>query len=86
MQASQISRKMVGTRQKILVEGFSRKSELQMQGRTENNRVVNFTSSDVLPGQFVEVEITEALNNSLRGELVSQSGLIEDHNNSLSTH
>jgi tRNA-2-methylthio-N6-dimethylallyladenosine synthase len=57
-----------------------------MQGRTENNRVVNFTSSDVLPGQFVEVEITEALNNSLRGELVSQSGLIEDHNNSLSTH
>ncbi|MFT4651015.1 MAG: tRNA-2-methylthio-N6-dimethylallyladenosine synthase [Polaribacter sp.] len=71
MQASQISRKMVGTKQKILVEGFSRKSELQMQGRTENNRVVNFTSSDVLPGQFVDVEITEALNNSLRGELIT---------------
>jgi tRNA-2-methylthio-N6-dimethylallyladenosine synthase len=71
MQASQISRKMVGTQQKILVEGFSRKSELQMQGRTENNRVVNFTSSDVLPGQFVDVKITEALNNSLRGELIS---------------
>mgnify|MGYP006076795535 CR=1 FL=1 len=70
-QASQISRKMIGTRQKILVEGVSRKSEFEMQGRTENNRVVNFPSSDALPGQFIEVKILDALNNSLRGEVIN---------------
>lgn len=70
-QASQISRNMVGARQTILVEGISRKSKLEMQGRTENNRVVNFPASGAAPGQFIEVQITEALNNSLRGEVIN---------------
>jgi tRNA-2-methylthio-N6-dimethylallyladenosine synthase len=71
MQASQISRKMVGTRQRILVEGTSRKSEEEMQGRTENNRVVNFAGTEIKPGQFIDVTITAALNNSLRGEIIA---------------
>jgi tRNA-2-methylthio-N6-dimethylallyladenosine synthase len=70
MQASQISRKMVGTKQRILIEGTSRKSEEEMQGRTENNRVVNFKGAGVKSGQFIDVTITAALNNSLRGEFV----------------
>ncbi len=68
--ASEISHHMVGTVQNILVEGHSRKDEKILSGRTENNRVVNFEGSDELIGQFVEVEITEALNNSLRGQLL----------------
>lgn len=70
-QASQISMKMVGTRQTILVEGASRKSEAEMQGRTENNRVVNFAGTEVKSGQFIDVKITAALNNSLRGDIVA---------------
>ena len=66
-QANLISQNMVGTTQKILVEGPSRKSEQQMSGRTENNRVVNFNGSDALVGQFIDVDITQALNNSLQG-------------------
>ncbi|MFV2032573.1 MAG: tRNA (N6-isopentenyl adenosine(37)-C2)-methylthiotransferase MiaB [Gammaproteobacteria bacterium] len=66
-QASQIARKMVGTTQSVLVEGHSRKSERQLSGRTENNRVVNFPAPESLIGHFADVRITEALNNSLRG-------------------
>ena len=66
-QANLISQNMVGTTQKILVEGPSRKSAQQMSGRTENNRVVNFTASDALVGQFIDVDIIQALNNSLKG-------------------
>ncbi|MEM9257574.1 MAG: tRNA (N6-isopentenyl adenosine(37)-C2)-methylthiotransferase MiaB [Pseudomonadota bacterium] len=66
--AGEISRAMVGTRQRILVNGVSKKDPGQLQGRTENNRPVNFTATDHgLIGQFVEVSITEALPNSLRG-------------------
>ncbi|RLA07695.1 MAG: tRNA (N6-isopentenyl adenosine(37)-C2)-methylthiotransferase MiaB, partial [Gammaproteobacteria bacterium] len=68
-QAMQISRKMVGTTQTILVEGFSRKSDAEMSGRTENNRVVNFAGDESLAGQFIDVEITAALNNSLKGTI-----------------
>ena len=68
-QTNQISRKMVGSRQTLLVEGYSRKSDAELCGRTENNRVVNFTGADNLIGQFIEVEITRALNNSLKGIL-----------------
>jgi tRNA-2-methylthio-N6-dimethylallyladenosine synthase len=68
--AQQIGRQMVGTKQKILVSGFSRKNPGQLQGRTENNRVVNFTSSDTgLIGGFVDVIVRESLVNSMRGEL-----------------
>ena len=68
-QANSISRNMVGTSQRILVEGYSRKSDQELSGRTENNRVVNFVGPNELIGQFVEVEITQALNNSLKGTL-----------------
>ncbi|AGA89510.1 tRNA-N(6)-(isopentenyl)adenosine-37 thiotransferase enzyme MiaB [Thioflavicoccus mobilis 8321] len=68
-QAQAISRRMVGTRQRILVEGPARKDPRQLAGRTENNRVVNFSAPGHLVGQFVDVTITEALPNSLRGEL-----------------
>ena len=71
--ASEISRNMVGTVQTILVEGESKKNPLQMTGRTENNRVVNFTAHPRLAGQFVDVVITEALPNSLRGRVVEAS-------------
>ena len=72
-QATHISRAMVGSVQKILVEGPSRKDPHQLSGRTENNRVVNFTAHPRLVGEFVNVLITEALPNSLRGEMVSTS-------------
>ena len=68
--AIEISRRMVGTRQTLLITGVSKKDPGQLQGRTENNRVVNFsTDNHQLIGQFAEVEITEALPNSLRGVL-----------------
>lgn len=68
--AAEISRNMIGTRQKILVEGASRKNPRELCGRTENNRVVNFQGPPSLVGYFAEVVITEALPNSLRGRLV----------------
>jgi tRNA-2-methylthio-N6-dimethylallyladenosine synthase len=67
--AAEISSQMVGTIQTILVEGQSKKDPNQLRGRTENNRVVNFTAPKDLIGSFVDVEITEALPNSLRGIL-----------------
>lgn len=68
--AFEISRRMVGTQQRLLVTGVSKKDPGQLQGRTENNRVVNFsTDNHELIGQFVNAEITEALPNSLRGML-----------------
>ncbi|MBZ9556483.1 MULTISPECIES: tRNA (N6-isopentenyl adenosine(37)-C2)-methylthiotransferase MiaB [unclassified Modicisalibacter] len=71
--AMQISRRMVGTTQRILVTGFSPKDPGQLSGRTENNRVVNFRAANPMEliGTFVDVEINEALPNSLRGELAS---------------
>ncbi len=68
--ANQFSRRMVGTRQRVVVERPSRKDPRQMAGRTENNRVVNFPATQDLIGQFAEVLITEAMPNSLRGRLV----------------
>jgi tRNA-2-methylthio-N6-dimethylallyladenosine synthase len=68
-QAQRIGESMVGTTQRILVTRASRKDPGQLAGRTENNRVVNFSSFDQsLIGQFTEVVIREALPNSLRGE------------------
>jgi tRNA-2-methylthio-N6-dimethylallyladenosine synthase len=68
--ANVIAEKMIGTTQTILVEGQSKKNPLQMQGRTENNRVVNFIGHPRLTGQFVDVIITESLTNSLRGRMI----------------
>ncbi len=69
-QAMEISRRMVGTTQRILVEKTSRKSASQVAGRTENNRWVNFDADPSCIGEFVDVVITEALPNSLRARLV----------------
>ena len=69
--AAAVSVAMVGSEQRILVEGPSRKDPAQMAGRTENNRVVNFDASADLIGRFVTVRISEALPNSLRGELLA---------------
>ena len=69
-QAQQISARMVGTRQRILVAGFAKKDPGQLSGRTENNRVVNFACTQTeLIGQFVDVDITAAYSNSLLGRL-----------------
>jgi tRNA-2-methylthio-N6-dimethylallyladenosine synthase len=66
--AAAISRAMVGRIERILVEGPSRKDPVQLCGRTENNRVVNFYGRRELIGQFIDVRITEARPHSLRGE------------------
>ncbi|HED13115.1 MAG TPA: tRNA (N6-isopentenyl adenosine(37)-C2)-methylthiotransferase MiaB [Gammaproteobacteria bacterium] len=66
--AQQISTRMIGTVQSVLVEGPSRKNPQEMSGRTENNRVVNFPASVASRGQFLPVTITAVLSNSLRGE------------------
>ena len=70
-QAMRISESMVGQVQRILVTGCSRKDPGQLQGRTEDNRVVNFASSNhAVIGGFADVEIGEALPNSMRGRLI----------------
>ncbi len=73
--AQQISRRMVGSVQRVLVERPSRKDNNQLAGRTENNRVVNFAGPKELIGEFVDLTITEALPNSLRGELADDLSL-----------
>jgi tRNA-2-methylthio-N6-dimethylallyladenosine synthase len=70
---------MVGTVQRILVEGPSKKDPRELQGRTENNRVVNFAAgpaADMLLGELVDVRITESFNYTLRGELVASADTI----------
>ncbi|RWZ32848.1 tRNA (N6-isopentenyl adenosine(37)-C2)-methylthiotransferase MiaB [Escherichia coli] len=69
-QAMAWSRRMLGTTQRILVEGTSRKSIMELSGRTENNRVVNFEGTPDMIGKFVDVEITDVYPNSLRGKVV----------------
>jgi tRNA-2-methylthio-N6-dimethylallyladenosine synthase len=66
-----ISASMVGSEQRVLVERVSKKDPAQLAGRTDNNRWVNFTADQSMIGQFVSVRVTEALPNSLRGELLS---------------
>ena len=65
-----VSQSMVGTVQKVLVEGRAKKDEHELAGRTANNRIVNFKGSARQIGQFVDVTITSALPHSLRGEVV----------------
>jgi tRNA-2-methylthio-N6-dimethylallyladenosine synthase len=68
--AGSISEAMVGTTESVLVTGTSKKDPGELQGRTENNRIVNFRTDtmDVI-GQIVDMKIIDALPNSLRGEL-----------------
>ena len=68
-QARAISVAMVGSEQRVLVEGPSKRSSAELSGRTGNNRVVNFTGEAGLIGRFADVRITSALPHSLRGEL-----------------
>ncbi|MEW7865623.1 tRNA (N6-isopentenyl adenosine(37)-C2)-methylthiotransferase MiaB [Aeromonas diversa] len=69
-QAMQLSRAMQGTIQRILVEGPSKLNPMELRGRTENNRVVNFEGPHSLIGRFADVEITEVLPHSLRARFV----------------
>ena len=66
------ARRMLNTEQRILVTGPSKKNPMELSGRTENNRVVNFVGQPHMIGQFVDVNITEVLPNSLRGELLRE--------------
>jgi tRNA-2-methylthio-N6-dimethylallyladenosine synthase len=68
-QARAISAALVGTTQRVLVDGASRRNSGELAGRTDNNRVVNFAGSKELIGDFVDVAITAALPHSLRGEI-----------------
>jgi tRNA-2-methylthio-N6-dimethylallyladenosine synthase len=70
-QAREVSAAMVGTTQRVLVEGLSRKSDAELSGRTANNRIVNFPSHAQLTNTYVDVRITAALHHSLRGELLN---------------
>jgi tRNA-2-methylthio-N6-dimethylallyladenosine synthase len=67
--ARAVNAAMVGTTQRVLVEGRSRKNAAELAGRTDNNRVVNFPGADRLLGTFVDVVITQALPHSLRGSV-----------------
>ncbi|TSJ88282.1 tRNA (N6-isopentenyl adenosine(37)-C2)-methylthiotransferase MiaB [Gilliamella apicola] len=69
-QAMQFSRRMLNTVQRILVEGPSKKDLMELTGRTENNRIVNFAGRPDMIGKFVDVEITDVYPNSLRGKVV----------------
>jgi tRNA-2-methylthio-N6-dimethylallyladenosine synthase len=66
----QVSDSMAGSVQRVLVENISRKSELELAGRTENNRVVNFAGSPGMLGRYVDVRIASGTLHTLRGELV----------------
>jgi tRNA-2-methylthio-N6-dimethylallyladenosine synthase len=64
------ARRMLGTEQRILVTGPSKKDPMELSGRTENNRVVNFTGTPEMIGKFVDVKITDVFVNSLRGDVL----------------
>ena len=76
--SADISAKMIGTVQRVLVDGPSRRQPTQMSGRTDNNRVVNFSGIAESRNRFVNVRITEALPHSLRGGLVLDENLNSD--------
>lgn len=71
-QAQRIARNMLETTQRVLVEGPSKKNVMELTGRTENNRVVNFEGSPDMIGEFVDVFIDEVYTNSLRGRVVQR--------------
>jgi tRNA-2-methylthio-N6-dimethylallyladenosine synthase len=71
-QAQAISRAMVGTRQRVLVDGVARRNAAELAARTDNNRVVNFAGPRELIGTFTDITITAALAHTLRGEPVTE--------------
>ncbi len=70
--AQEVSQSMVGSIQRVLVEGLSKKDDTELAGRTDNNRIVNFVGNPRLVHRFVDVRITSALPHSLRGEIVTR--------------
>jgi tRNA-2-methylthio-N6-dimethylallyladenosine synthase len=78
-QANAIAHAMIGTTQRILVERPSRRDPNELSGRTENNRIVNFTGQPRLIGQMVDVRITQTNTNSLKGEVVISGSTLEGH-------
>jgi tRNA-2-methylthio-N6-dimethylallyladenosine synthase len=75
-QAHAISEQMIGTRQRVLVEGISRKDASELAARTDNNRIVNFPGTAALINQFVTVTITEAMPHTLRGLLTRETATL----------
>jgi tRNA-2-methylthio-N6-dimethylallyladenosine synthase len=73
--AAAVSQAMVGTVQRVLVEGHARKDATELAGRTDNNRVVNFAGAARLVGHYVDVRITTAFPHSLRGEMMLQESV-----------
>ena len=71
---ARISERMVGTRQRVLVERPAKKRRGELAGRTANNRWVNFAGPRELIGRFVDVMVTEARPHSLRGRLAQSAG------------
>jgi len=69
-QEAGVARAMLGTTQRALVEGTSKKDLSELAARTDNNRIVNFNGADEMIGRFVDVKITEVVRHTLRGELV----------------
>lgn len=77
-QANQIAQDMIGTEQMVLVERLSRRDDNEIMGRAENNRIINFPGNARLIGQMVKVRVTEALTNTLRGEIVTTDSVMSD--------
>jgi tRNA-2-methylthio-N6-dimethylallyladenosine synthase len=71
-QENGVAQAMLGTVQRVLVEGLSKKDASELAGRTDNNRVVNFRGAPGMIGRFVEVQVTQVVRHTLRGELVKQ--------------
>ncbi len=69
-QAMQYSHQMLGTEQRVLVEGPSKKDVMELTGRTETNRIVNFVGTPDMIGKFVDIKITDVWTNSLRGDVI----------------
>ncbi|MFY9138246.1 tRNA (N6-isopentenyl adenosine(37)-C2)-methylthiotransferase MiaB [Zwartia sp.] len=77
-QAHAIARSMVGSTQRILVEGTSTRDPNELSGRTENNRIVNFPGHPRLIGQMIDVVITDAMTNTFRGRVAIQDDATGD--------
>lgn len=81
-----IAEKMVGSRQRVLVEGPSRKNAAELSARCANNRIVNFPGDASLIGQMVDVAITSAMSHSLRGELIDPSAALQSARSATTLH
>jgi tRNA-2-methylthio-N6-dimethylallyladenosine synthase len=71
-QEDAVGQSMLGSVQRVLVEGISKKNTLELAGRTDNNRVINFRGSPGMIGRFVEVSVTQVVRHTLRGELAGR--------------